>query len=644
MSHLRVRAGKAVALALLVLLGSIGTARAQSVQPAFWFSGTRLIFDRPDRVDNEIAVRGSDPGLRRFLARVGATLSWQPTSRYAVVTTADRRTLTFTLGVPQFQTSTGGETPPLHAYVDGNEIYLPFLTLARALYVQPVLIGDEYVLVPGIGSLNARADGRRTIVSLVGATQLRFVKSVDDASRLTLVFNGNSSTLAPSRTMEMPSLARVDITVGGSVRSPTTSITFVTPPGTSRTLLPSTNGNELVFAFGPQEIASVGTPIPAEGTSPVTGTLAALPAATPLASTAPAVATAATPAATPQPDATVAAVTGIDIQNPASDALLIHVATSPGLSFEWHRLGTDRFYIDFANATLTAASRSDQSPVAFVQAYRINQLPGAAVPTVRVAFTTTPNRRIEVLPDSAGVTITIADVDASTEFMAKVGSGMTGGQDVAVVAPATPLPPGAVPAPAGANPRLIVLDPGHGGSDTGAMRNGIVEKDVTLDITMRLRTLLVARGWLVKLTRETDKDVYGPNASDVNELQARVDAANNAGARMFLSIHANSSTSSVPSGTTTYYYKPEDRALALAVQQHLVSVLGTKDDGIVRERFYVVRRATMPACLVETVFLSNASDAARLRSPDFRQQIAVGIADGIRDYAGQPASSVSVQQ
>ncbi|MBV8159473.1 MAG: N-acetylmuramoyl-L-alanine amidase, partial [Acidimicrobiia bacterium] len=99
---------------------------------------------------------------------------------------------------------------------------------------------------------------------------------------------------------------------------------------------------------------------------------------------------------------------------------------------------------------------------------------------------------------------------------------MTGGQDVSVVATATPGPDGIAPVPAGANPRLIVLDPGHGGSDTGAIRNGLVEKNLALDIAMRLRTLLVARGWLVKMTHETDADVYGPNASDINELQARV--------------------------------------------------------------------------------------------------------------------------
>lgn len=653
MSRCRVQAGKSLALVLL-LVGSLlsagaSSARAQSVAPipAFWFAGTQLIFARADRVDDEIAVRGSDPGLQRFLARVGATLSWEPRSRYVVITTADRRTLTFTLGVPHFQTSSGGEDVPLNAYIDGHDVYLPFLTLARALYVRPILQGDAYVLQPQIGALQARVEGRKTVLRLVGATRLRFSKSADTPNQLALTFAGTASTLGLSRAMDMPGLTRVDVAVSGTVRNPTTTVTFETPAGSARAMLPSTNSGELDLAFGPQDVALGGTPISAP--------VAVLPAAvsTPmLAVTAGPVPVASASSPTPVAQATVAVVTGMDVENPAPDALLIHVAASQGVPFEWHRLGIDRFYIDFTGATLTSAPREDRPAVAFVTSYRINQLQSTTTPTVRVALTMTPNRRIEVMPDATGVTITIADVDADggTGFVAQVGTGATGGASVAVVPTATPLPPGTLPVPPGAipppgsNPRLIVLDPGHGGSDTGAMHNGLVEKDLTLDIALRVRSLLIARGWIVKMTRDADRDVFGWNASDVDELQARVDVADNAGARMFVSIHANSSTSTVPNGTTSYFYKPDDRPLASAIQRHLVSLLGTKDDGVVRERFYVIRHTTMPAALVETAFLSNAQDAARLRNPEFRQEIALGIADGIKDYAGQPASSVSEQQ
>jgi N-acetylmuramoyl-L-alanine amidase len=660
MSPFRVRAGKAAAFALLWLCSILSAppvnAQALVPVPAFWFGGTQLIFERPDRVDSEIAVRGSDPGLQRFLARVGATLSWEPNSRYVVITTADRRTLTFTLGVPHFQTSSGGESVPLRAYVDGNDVYLPFLTLARALYVEPVLEAGQYVLQPQIGAMNVRADGRRTLVSLIGGTQLRFTKAIDEPGRMTLVFSGASSTLQLSRAVDSPGLGRIDITVAGSTRNPSTVVTFVTTPGAARAVLPSPNRNQLDLAFGASDVALGGFPVPSQwpavvaaATALASPTLASsIPTAVPLPAESPTpYVNVAAPLQTPLPVTTTSVVTAVDVENPAPDALLIHVATSPGVSFEWHRLGIDRFYVDLLNATLTSAALQDRPTVGFVQSYRVSQLQSATTPTVRFAVTMTPNRRIDVLPDAQGVTITIADVDATGDFIAQVGSGVTGAGGVAVVPTAVPsdvsAPPGALPPP-GSNPRLIVLDPGHGGSDTGAVHNGVTEKDVALDIALRLRALLIARGWLVRMTHDTDRDVYGPNASDIAELQARVDVANNAGARMFVSIHANSSTSSVPSGTTSYYYKPQDRPLAAAIQARLVGLLGTKDDGVIRERFYVIHRTTMPAALIETAFVSNAEDAVRLRSPSFRQQIAAGIADGIKDYAGQPASSVSVQQ
>ncbi len=82
------------------------------------------------------------------------------------------------------------------------------------------------------------------------------------------------------------------------------------------------------------------------------------------------------------------------------------------------------------------------------------------------------------------------------------------------------------------NPRLIVLDPGHGGSDAGSAHYGVVEKDVTLDVARRLKAVLVSRGWSVRMTRDGDNDVYAPNDSAHDELQARCDVANGAGARL----------------------------------------------------------------------------------------------------------------
>ena len=187
------------------------------------------------------------------------------------------------------------------------------------------------------------------------------------------------------------------------------------------------------------------------------------------------------------------------------------------------------------------------------------------------------------------------------------------------------------PAPADSRP-LIVIDPGHGGSDRGAIRNGTAEADLALDMAKRLQQILVARGWQVRMTRETDVDVYQPNDSAHDELQARVDVANNAGARLFVSIHVNSFINSGPRGTTTYYSKPSDVALAKSVQRVLSSSLGTKDDGIVKSHLYVTLHTFMPAVLVETAFLSNPDDFTRLTDDAWRQRVAQGIAEGIDGY------------
>jgi N-acetylmuramoyl-L-alanine amidase len=216
------------------------------------------------------------------------------------------------------------------------------------------------------------------------------------------------------------------------------------------------------------------------------------------------------------------------------------------------------------------------------------------------------------------------------------------------VAP-SPEPP-AAPAPASTwkfgpqasyNSRLIVIDPGHGGSDAGAQHNGLTEKSLNLDVSLRLRDLLVSRGWVVKMTRQTDVDVYQPNDSARDELQARCDVANAAGARFFISVHTNSFTSSWQHGTTTYFYQAQSYGLAQAVHERLAATLPTADDGIIKENFYVVHHTKMPSILVEMAFLSNPTDAAYLRTDGFLQKMALGIADGVGNYASSPSQPVS---
>jgi N-acetylmuramoyl-L-alanine amidase len=179
---------------------------------------------------------------------------------------------------------------------------------------------------------------------------------------------------------------------------------------------------------------------------------------------------------------------------------------------------------------------------------------------------------------------------------------------------------------------LVVLDPGHGGPDPGAVGiGGLRETDVVLDVALQVARLLQARGVQVMLTRTTEVDV---------DLPPRVAMANSAGATLFVSLHANALSMARPdvNGVETFYFAGGpggSQALAGALQQRLMAVSpGTPDRGVKAGRFFVIRRAVMPSALVEMGFVTGAIDAPRLASPDFRRSLAQALAAGILDALG----------
>lgn len=183
--------------------------------------------------------------------------------------------------------------------------------------------------------------------------------------------------------------------------------------------------------------------------------------------------------------------------------------------------------------------------------------------------------------------------------------------------------------------KKITLDAGHGGSDPGAIgANGTREKDVTLKITKKVEELLKKKGAKVSMTRTSDKDVYGPNASDSQELQARVDVAEKNDADAFVSIHINSSTNKNVGGFSAYYYPKtsNDARLAKSVQDRLVKNFGLDDLGIRQANFYVNKRCSMPSTLLELAFISNPKEEKLMGSNWYINKLAKSIADGIEDY------------
>ena len=183
--------------------------------------------------------------------------------------------------------------------------------------------------------------------------------------------------------------------------------------------------------------------------------------------------------------------------------------------------------------------------------------------------------------------------------------------------------------PRNSNGRIVVaIDPGHGGGDPGAVGiGGIQEKEIVLDISRQVASILEQQGIQAVMTRSDDREV---------ELQPRVDLAERINANLFVSIHANAIDMSRPdvNGIETYYYD-SGQNLARTIHNSVLQATGAPDRRVRQARFYVLRRTSMPSVLVEVGFVTGADDAPRLRDPAYRSQLAVSIARGILLYLQQ---------
>lgn len=184
----------------------------------------------------------------------------------------------------------------------------------------------------------------------------------------------------------------------------------------------------------------------------------------------------------------------------------------------------------------------------------------------------------------------------------------------------------------------VVVDPGHGGNDPGAVgRTGLTEKEVNLDIAVRVTQLLEALGAKVILTR-CDDDVIQAFGSSVRreQLLARCDIANAASADLFVSIHCNArgANSAGMRGTETYYRKQDSLPFAGVMQEEMVTALGLPDGGAHYhpESIIVLYRTDMPAVLAEVAYLSHPEDEALLATSEFRDRAAQGIVNGVKRY------------
>jgi len=195
---------------------------------------------------------------------------------------------------------------------------------------------------------------------------------------------------------------------------------------------------------------------------------------------------------------------------------------------------------------------------------------------------------------------------------------------------------------------VVVLDPGHGGKDSGAMCGGVMEKDLTLDVARRVDRLLDSQGIATLMTRVGDSYV---------SLADRAALGNRANDSIFISIHFNEDNKPVASGVETYYAahqvassstlaswlpflsrppsnapKPESQSLASFIQEALVARTRSVDRGTQAKQFFVIANVTSPAVLIEGGFITNKDELSKLASEDYRDQLAAAVDDGILRY------------
>ncbi|MED0736780.1 N-acetylmuramoyl-L-alanine amidase [Aneurinibacillus thermoaerophilus] len=173
----------------------------------------------------------------------------------------------------------------------------------------------------------------------------------------------------------------------------------------------------------------------------------------------------------------------------------------------------------------------------------------------------------------------------------------------------------------------IVVDAGHGGTDSGAGGNGLKEKDLTLGIAQRLANKLRADSkFQVIMTREGDT---------YPTLAERVELANKENADLFISVHINSATSASAKGTETYYYTEKSKEYAQTIHKYFVEATGFYDRKVKTAKFYVIKNTKMPAVLVEVGFITNPTEAKEMAKDEFQQRVADALYTALREYVEQ---------
>ncbi len=190
---------------------------------------------------------------------------------------------------------------------------------------------------------------------------------------------------------------------------------------------------------------------------------------------------------------------------------------------------------------------------------------------------------------------------------------------------------------------VIILDAGHGGMDSGCVSvNGVEEKEINLNILLKLRDMLEASGFEVVVTRDTDKSIHDTSVTGLgnqkkSDMENRLNIINSQENAVFVSIHQNQFTDSKYYGAQMFYSleSEEGAKLASIMQNKFVSFLqpeNKRETKPVGNELYLIHFAKCPSVMVECGFLSNPNEAALLESEEYQSKVAFTIFAGICEY------------
>ncbi len=190
---------------------------------------------------------------------------------------------------------------------------------------------------------------------------------------------------------------------------------------------------------------------------------------------------------------------------------------------------------------------------------------------------------------------------------------------------------------------IIIVDPGHGGIDGGTNKDGILEKEINLAVSKKLKKILEEKGYQVSLTRDEDIALDSFDSTGRNrhqrDLNARANMINSSNAQLFLSIHVNCNFKRPATNGSIVFYNDnfvENKVLAYAIQRALntMEINGEKRTihDPVQAKYYLLTFSKIPGVIIETAFLSNSAERHLLTKEEFREQLAEAIANGVENY------------